>query len=332
MQMARRDLLRLGAAVAAAAATSSCRGATTDPGGVTVPPAKAGVEKTAKAVTRGFPGRPAPGTLYYGASLPWHGSLPAWERELGRPLALHRSYFDPDRNESAQLVLRCRLDLERDRLPHVSTKPPGTWQEVAAGAHDPWLTGLLRPLGDEARPIFLTLHHEPENDAGPPGMLARDFVAMQRRAIRLAGDLAPKVTVVPVLQHWTFDPLNTRAEPDAWLVRDAAAIGLDIYNPWSPTNGKVWRSFGDKADEALRWFGDTPVVIGEYGCRDDPDNPSLAAEWLRDAAEYALGHNIISMSYFNSDQNAPDGSWELRGRTERAFAELLASDWVARPA
>ena len=29
-------------------------------------------------------------------------------------------------------------------------------------------------------------------------------------------------------------------------------------------------------------------------------------------------------------RRAPDGTWELRGSAEDAFAELLASDWVAR--
>jgi hypothetical protein len=38
------------------------------------------------------------------------------------------------------------------------------------------------------------------------------------------------------------------------------------------------------------------------------------------------------MSYFNSDANTPDGSLELSSGMERAFGELLASDWVARPA
>ena len=81
----------------------------------------------------------------------------------------------------------------------------------------------------------------------------------------------------------------------------------------------------------IGWFGDTPLAIGEYGCREDPANPGLAAQWLRDAAQYARTHNIVSMSYFNSGVDSPEGSYALRGETERTFAELLASDWVARP-
>jgi hypothetical protein len=245
---------------------------------------------------------------------------------------LNRSYFTPDHNETAQLVRRCREDLRHGRLPHVSTKTWGTWRDVAAGAHDDWLSGLLLGLHQEGRPVFLTLHHEPENDAGPPGMAASDYVAMQRRAISLAAELAPEVTIVPVLQQWTFDPARHDVDPASWIVPQAAVVGLDVYNPWSETNGKEWRSFGSKVDEVLGWFGNTPLAIGECGCRDNDAVPGLAAEWLRDAAEYARTHGIVSMSYFNSGVGARDGSWRLTGATEQAFAEILTSDWVARPA
>jgi hypothetical protein len=329
MHMARRDLLGLSAAIAITMATSSCRDTRPDAQDETIPtPAP---DKPKAVEQRSFPGRPPRGSLYYGASLPYHRSLPAWERELGASLALHRSYFTQERNETHQLVHRCRDDLANGRLPHVSIKAAATWQDVATGAQDEWLAQMLRPLSEESLPVFFTLHHEPENDAGPPGMLPHDYVAMQRRLIGLAADLAPKVTVVPILQHWTFDPLSPQIDPSAWIVPEASVIGLDLYNPWSPTNGKPWRSFSSKADEVLGWFGDTPVAIGEHGCRVDPANPGLAAEWLRDAVAYARTHNIVSMSYFNSAVGAPEGSWELTGATEQAFAELLAADWVVRP-
>ena len=338
MAISRRGLLGLGAACAVSAATG-CRAGGTAASlpdahvSVTPPPPTPSPTASASPIPGpGFPGQPPPGYVYYGASVPHHRSLPDWEQELGAKLGLNRSYFTPDLNETAQLVHRCRDDLAHGRLPHVSIKSPGTWSEVAAGARDEWLTGMLRPLGEGSGPVFLTLHHEPENDAGPPGMQPSDFVAMQDRAIRIARDLAPEVTIVPVLQQWTFDPARHDVDPAAWLVPEASVIGLDVYNPWSPTNGKQWRSFGNKVDEVLSWFGSTPLAIGEYGCRDDPQVPGLAAEWLRDAAEYARTHQIVSMSYFNSGIGSDDGTWELEGQTERAFARLLTEDWVFRPA
>ncbi len=333
MSVSRRGLLGLGAAVALSVATSACSDAREQAGRASTPSRRPKRRPaTSDRPARGtFPGRPAPGSLYYGASLPHHRSLPAWEDSLGATLALNRSYFTPDPNETGQLVRRCHDDLANRRLPHVSIKPAGTWRDIGAGARDDWLAGMLRPLGAESAPVFFTLHHEPENDAGPEGMQPSDFVAMQVRAIRIAAELAPQVTIVPVLQHWTFDPLHVGVDPSAWLVPEASVMGLDIYNPWSPTNGKAWRSFGSKADEVIGWFGDTPLAIGEYGCREDPANPGLAAQWLRDAAYYARTHNIVSLSYFNSGVDSLEGSYALGGETERTFADLLASDWVARP-
>jgi hypothetical protein len=327
MAIARRELLGMGAAVAVSLAVSSCGG---DGGSAHRSRPRRRPDPAPPAT--GLPGQPPPGSLYYGASLPYHLSLPSWERELGSVLGVNRSYFTPDANETAQLVSRCRDDLEAGRLPHVSTKALGTWAEIASGAEDDWLASMLYPLGEQEAPIIFTLHHEPENDAGPPGMTSTDYVAMQRRTIRVAAELAPQVIVAPVLQHWTFDPLRDDSDPALWIVDDASVIGLDVYNPWSPTNGKEWRTFGSKLAEVSVWFGDLPIVIGEYGCREDPLNPGLAAEWLRDAADYARSHNVFSMSYFNSATDATEGTWELSGETELAFAELLASDWVARPA
>jgi hypothetical protein len=332
MAIARRNLLGIGAAVAVTAAASSCRGAgqSTNRLDIRSPMPTTPVPSVHAPPT--LPGHPPPGSLYYGASVPYGRSLRAWEQELGSVLALNRSYFTPDVNEVEQLVARCRADLAHGRLPHVSMKPAGTWRDIASGERDNWLASMLRPLAAEESPVLFTLSHEPENDAGPPGMEPSDYVAMQRRLIDLAAMLAPMVIVAPILQGWTFDPRRDDLDPGLWIVPDAPVIGFDVYNPWSPTNGKEWRSFGSTLDEVTAWFGDAPVVIGEYGCRDDPENPGLAAEWLRDAANYARNHNIVSMSYFNSHMNAPEGSWELTGERESAFAELLASDWVARPA
>jgi hypothetical protein len=326
VEIARRGLLGL-AAAAVVTLTSSCREQDGLPSGTAVAPAPSPTQQRARPR---FAGDPGAGRLYYGASVPHGQSVTAWEKRLGSTLSVHRSYFSPDDNETAQLVAQCRDDFSHQRLPHVSVKPRWTWAEVASGGQDRWLDKTLRSLGELSSPIVFTLHHEPENDSGGVGMQPRDYVRMQRRLLDRAADLAPKVVIAPVLQHWTFDPTRDDIDPNEWLVRDAPVIGLDIYNPWSQESGKAWRSFGGKIDEVRGWFGDTPLIIAEYGCREDPADPGLTPEWLRDAADYARTHNIVSMSYFNSSVDAQGGTWALRGTAEDTFAGLLASEWVAR--
>jgi len=274
-----------------------------------------------------FHGDPGRGRVFYGAALPWPRSLPAWEDRLGRRLSVRRTYYDP--RDARQLHERVREDRANRRLPHVSIKPAGSWASIAAGRHDRWLHQVLDPLRKQRIPVFFTLHHEPENDAGGPGMSPSDFVAMQRRVIRIARNSCPNVTVVPVLQHWTFDPRRSDAQPAQWVVPEAAVFGVDLYNPWSPTNGLAWRSFAAKAREVRRWARDTPMAVAEYGCRADPRNPGRAKRWMRDAFVHARDHNIVAMSYFNSD-NSRHESWELHGARERVFARTLRRERVAR--
>ncbi|QIG44390.1 hypothetical protein G5V58_17840 [Nocardioides anomalus] len=329
MTLSRRGVLSLGGALALSPALSACRSADRGTDRVRIRPSPTPtLAPSPPAAT--FAGAPAPGQVYFGSSVAHHESIGEWEGVLGSTLALRRSFFAQGRNQPDKLVTRAREDLAAGRLPHVSVKPNVTWAAIADGDHDGWLDSMLTPLGALGAPVLLSVHHEPENDTGPDGMRVTDWVAMQLRVLERAAEQCPQVTVVPILQHWTFDPLHDDIDPSKWLVPGVAAVGVDIYNSWSPKNGKEWRTFGSKADEVLSWTGGAPLVVGEYGCQDDPSNPGLAADWLVDAAEYAREHGIVAMSYFNSVHDASDGSYALRGETEVAFAELLASDWVAR--
>jgi len=336
MAITRRSLLGVSAGIALGAAASACQdeGTATSGGGrsPTSPPATdPGTGTTATPPSSSaFAGQPRPGSLYYGAAFPADQSLSAWEAELGATLSLDRAYFTPDANEVAQLLRRCRTDLAAGRLPHVSMKPLGTWRQVAAGFADDWLASMFKPIGQLSGPVFFTMHHEPENDAGAPGMRPPDFVDMQRRLIRHAGRWAPNVTIVPVLQHLTFDPTRHDIDPREWITPEAAVFGLDTYNEWSLTNGGQWRTFGSLVEDVQRWAGETPLAIAEYGCRDDPRNPGAAAQWLRDAASYARDNNVVAMSYFNTTAGADDGSYLLDGDAERTFGRLLRASWVAR--
>lgn len=109
----------------------------------------------------------------------------------------------------------------------------------------------------------------------------------------------------------------------------AKVYGVDVYNPFS-SNDPKWVSFADKLDLIRPYAHGRPIAIGEYGCRNDPDNPDRAAQWMRDAFRYARHHNVVSMSYFNSSRNSPDGTWALDGKRAEVFEARLASANTAR--
>lgn len=302
--LSRRQLLS--GAVATGAATALVR-----PGGLSW------------AAGRRFHGDPGPGRLHYGSSYPWYRSMPAWEGALGRHIGVRRSYFTGRQVDA--LVQRSRRDLAAGRLPHVSTQAPGTWRSVASGRRDGWLEDMLRRLKALGGPVFLTLNHEPENDRGGEGMRPAHWVGMQKRAIAKRREIgATNVSIVPVLMAWTFHPANPGSTRD-WMVPEAALLGIDCYNGWSASNGEPWTSFRKRARHVLPYADGRPIVIGEYGTRTPNGRPGRAADWMVATFEWALSHNVVAMSYFNSPLHTTHGTYELDRVREPVFRWILNS-------
>jgi hypothetical protein len=260
--------------------------------------------------------------IFYGASSPV-ARLSAFEQRLGETLPCYRSFFGA--GEAAELQERVRNDAQMARLSITSIKTPGKWAETAA--NKPWIEGLLGPLGDVSSPVFLAVHHEPEGDPqfGSPD----DYKHLQLTMMESASTIAPSVTIVPILGSWSFDERTNRT-PSEWNVPEAAVYGIDLYNPWSPYNGKAWVPFIDKLELAAEEAAGRPILVGEYGCRSDPAMPGRAAGWMRDAFTSALESDVVAMAYFNSAQNSPDGTWELDAETFPVFRELLHEPQVQR--
>lgn len=275
-----------------------------------------------------FPGDPGPGDLYYGAAVMASLSLPDLEAKLQGTLTVRRSYFIA--SQVSGLLARVQEDQTAGRLPLVSTKPPGTWGDVAAGKYDGWLTGLLSSLAKFPLPVMLAIHHEPEDEIGRPGMSPADWVHMQNHAISLAAKLAANTSIVPILMQWTFDPRSGR-DPKDWMVDAADVFGMDVYNDWSQTGRLPWRTFEDKASAVLPWAGTKPVVVAEYGCRTDEAQPGRAAEWMRDAFDFGTSSNIAAMSYYDSSLHSPGGPWTLDEERTDAMRICLHKANVAKP-
>ncbi len=202
MQIGRRSLLGLGAAAVISAATG-CNAPSDDP--AVTGPVSAPTPSTPPPAT-GFPGQPRPGTMYYGASVPYGRSLQVWEAELETTLALHRSFFKPDDDETTQLIHRCRLrpgarpaparlvqahlavERDRGRRPRRLARRAARRARRPVGArhlHPPPRAGERRPPGGAAA-VRLRRH------AAPPARAGRDLGAgADRRAHPAALDVRP---------------------------------------------------------------------------------------------------------------------------------------------
>ncbi|OFE15104.1 hypothetical protein BA895_08245 [Humibacillus sp. DSM 29435] len=287
-------------------------------------PSKATPQAAQQAAGSRFAGDPGSGKLYYGASVVASYGLSTLESQLKHKVGVHRGYFVPKSQKG--LLQQVKDDHANGRLPSVSTKVPDTWGNMAAGKQDAWLRVLLTALAQAKKPVFLTLHHEPENDTGGNGMKPQDWRSMYDHAVVLAASVAPNVTMVPILMQFTFDPGSGR-KPADWVPTTTKVFSTDCYNAWSQSNGLKWRSLGDKMSMTLPYANGRPIVLGEYGCRTDPKNPGLAAAWMRDAFDWCRTHNVVSMSYFNSYQHSRFGSWELDTERLNAMRTLITSPY-----
>ncbi|MBL8744285.1 MAG: PPC domain-containing protein, partial [Myxococcales bacterium] len=112
-----------------------------------------------------YPGRPALGKLYWGASISSNGDPVArHENAAGHPLTLHRTFHQWNQR-TTRLVDEAADDAAHGRIGWVSVKPP-SWAEMGSGVHDAEIDQMLNALDDIDGPVWLTIHHEPEGGGG----------------------------------------------------------------------------------------------------------------------------------------------------------------------
>lgn len=272
-----------------------------------------------------FVGDPGPDRAYLGVSLAT--SEAAIERpELGgQRLSMVRRFY---RHWQSQLLHQMAAqDLAADILPFVSIKTPGLWSSVASGADDRWTVRLLEGLADLDAPVWLAVHHEPENDQGSHG-IASEWRDMQAYVARRAAQICPKVTVVPVLMAWTFSAESGR-DPYEWLV-DTPVQGVDVYNQWEPGSVKPFLDFADLMVDVRRFVPDLPVVVPECGSVIDPEDHTSAGRWLLNAFEAAIEGDVVGLAWFNSEHNNRDGGLQLDAYAEGVLRTLVERRGVAR--
>lgn len=283
----------------------------------------------------GFP--PPAGRIYYGASEDTDVVLAG---QVGHALGADREYFQS--GEVAKMVAYAAAALQRGSLPIVSIKPQGTWADIAAGRSDAWVQTIVSQLAALPGIVLWSIHHEPENDVNGTTMTAATFKAMCQHVNAMSTGNA---WFGPILMSGKYNPIAT---PDAtkrlkvgdWVAPDSGRwFGFDGYNHFDAASGLKWRT----VEDTFGWFvgGKTfkgallpglrdinpnvPIVLCEYGVREDPADPNRASAWLAEAYEWCISHGLAGMSYFSSANNVNDGgsSWKLSGARLAAFKKCL---------
>jgi Glycosyl hydrolase family 26 len=228
----------------------------------------------------------------------------AWEGQLGRRFDIVHFYH--------QWTQPFPTAEERDlasggRVLLLNWKPPGgsgSWASVAAGGQDAQITATANRLKSFGRKLFLAFHHEPEDNVGEYGS-ASDYA----RAYRHIHDVFERVGASNVIWVWNvmgfmgwqhlFDQLYPGDQYVDW-------IAYDPYNWYGCRAGAKPQTFAEITKPFYDWSAarhpSKPLMLGEFGLREQPAGAMSKAEWFRDAVATLKTSRtrIKAVVYFNN--------------------------------
>jgi beta-mannanase len=205
-----------------------------------------------------------------------------WESQMGRKFDIVHVYHQWSQDfptaEERALAAEGRLLL-------VNWKSPGSWPAVASGSQDAQITATANRLKGFGKKIFLAFHHEPENDIPGAGQPA-DYA----RAYRHVVDVFNRVGADNVIFVWNMmgfvgghgDIYPTLYPGDAYV----DWIAYDPYNWYGCKAGHKTRSFAEITKPFYDWTAahapSKPLMLAEYGLREQPASAASKADWFRD--------------------------------------------------
>ncbi len=233
------------------------------------------------------------------------------EAKIGRKFGSHRIYHKWDSQFPGEVE---RDDVRAGRVPFITWKAhrrggPVKWAAIASGKEDATIRARATGLKALGKPVLLSFHHEPENDAGKNGS-ASDYVAAFRHVAQVFDGVgANNVRMVwgPIMVY-TFQ--GAHGGPNVWYPGPEYVdyVGVNGYNWYPGRSYTKWRSFRDTFSVAYNWSTSRgkPMVIAETGVQEDPKVPGRKAQWLKDALATAKGWpQLKALCYFNSDTIYP---------------------------
>lgn len=146
---------------------------------------------------------------------------------------------------------------------------------------------------------------------------------MYAHALPIFARYAPNTALVPILNGYSFTEPN--ANPAQWRTPGVAFIGVDFYNQWW-TYDKNAKVGSDGSKQSYRKW-ETPYQlmkpvdvinswgyragIAEFGVHQAYRESTKSADFIANFYRAAKNRDVVAISYFNSGQNAPRGSWVL---------------------
>jgi Glycosyl hydrolase family 26 len=169
------------------------------------------------------------------------------ENQIGGKLAIDHEYYKwdspiptPQESWAVGQGMIPFLNWKAKRLNGVTVP----WSTIASGAEDAAIAARADAIKAFGYPLYLTFHHEPEDDLATWGTPA-DYAAAFRHVVDVfRGRGVTNVAFVWTMMNWTFDPRSGR-DPNAYYPGDSYVdlIGVDGFNWYPGRAGAPWESF-----------------------------------------------------------------------------------------
>jgi hypothetical protein len=256
---------------------------------------------------------------YLGAAYGGNASLASWERSMGKKLGVHRTYWGSGSVASA--VRTAKADAANNRVPWMSFKAPYSWSQMAAGKGDAWARNLAAKMKTVRGPVWVAVHHEPENDGGDIQLWKR----MQARLAPIMRRTAPNLGYSIILMGYhEFHGAAKYRMAAIWPKTKIDIVGFDIYETYGHKGSTTWKQFnGNYFIRIQKWAKATGVRWGlaETGYSDAAAKKNSA--WIPRVYDAMRAHGGVAMSYFNTNLNST-ANWKLSTASKQnAFTKVV---------
>lgn len=256
---------------------------------------------------------------YLGAAYGGNASLASWERSMGKKLGVHRTYWGSGSVASA--VRTAKADAANNRVPWMSFKAPYSWSQMAAGKGDAWARNLAAKMKTVRGPVWVAVHHEPENDGGDIQLWKR----MQARLAPIMRRTAPNLGYSIILMGYhEFHGAAKYRMAAIWPKTKIDIVGFDIYETYGHKGSTTWKAFVKNYYEPIQAWSKTTGVkwgLAETGYTDLAASKNSA--WMRNTYNDMVSHGGIAFSYFNTNLNST-ANWKLSTASKQnAFTRVI---------
>lgn len=279
---------------------------------------------------------PAEGA-YFGtqlsASLPRRRArLVDLERAIGRRFAVDHVYYrwdEPFPSGYDRWTVRQGRLLFLNWTTRRTRGGPVTFADITAGRYDHVITARAKRLAELGVPVLMGFGHEPGALVGdPPGRSGtpEEYVAAWRHIAQVFAAADAPVSWVWTLTSYAF----RQGTADSFYPGDDVVdwVGADGYVnvdcPWLRVGWSSWTELFARAEEFAADHG-KPLVVAEFGLREDPADPDRKARWLRDSlSQMEEMPYLKAVVSFNSTQACSAPIWSSDAAVA-AYREVGAS-------